>query len=46
MELLDSVFFDSVPIASRLMKMLEVRGWTKLERIGGSLRVAPHRDNP
>lgn len=36
-ELLDSVFLDSVPMASRLMELLEARGWrgwTKLERIG------------
>lgn len=36
-ELLDSVFLDSVPIARRLMELLEERGWrgwTKLERIG------------
>jgi DNA-binding transcriptional MerR regulator len=35
-ELLDSVFLDSVPIARRLMNLLEERGWrgrTKLERI-------------
>jgi hypothetical protein len=35
-ELLDSVFLDSVPIARRLMELLEERGWrgwTKLERI-------------
>ncbi len=35
-ELLDSVFLDSVPIALRLMERLEARGWrgwTKLERI-------------
>jgi DNA-binding transcriptional MerR regulator len=35
-ELLDSVFLDSVPIARRLMDLLEERGWrgwTKLERI-------------
>ena len=35
-ELLDSVFLDSVPIAPRLLEMLEERGWrgwTKLERI-------------
>jgi DNA-binding transcriptional MerR regulator len=35
-ELLDSVFLDSVPIAPRLMELLEERGWrgwTKLERI-------------
>jgi DNA-binding transcriptional MerR regulator len=34
--LLDSVFLDSVPVASRLMELLEEcgwRGWTKLERI-------------
>ena len=34
--LLDSVFVDSVPIAHRLMELLEERGWrgwTKLERI-------------
>ncbi len=38
-ELLDSVFLDSVPIAHRLMKLLEERGWrgwTKLERIGSA----------
>lgn len=36
--LLDSVFLDSVPIAPRLMELLEERGWrgwTKLERISG-----------
>jgi hypothetical protein len=35
-ELLDSVFLDSVPIARRLMERLEERGWrgwTKFERI-------------
>jgi hypothetical protein len=35
-ELLDSVFLDSVPIARRLMRRLEERGWrgwTKFERI-------------
>ncbi|WP_045878405.1 MerR family transcriptional regulator [Pseudofrankia sp. DC12] len=35
-ELLDSVFLDSLPIARRLMRLLEERGWrgwTKLERI-------------
>jgi DNA-binding transcriptional MerR regulator len=35
-ELLDSVFLDSMPIAYRLMELLEERGWrgwTKLERI-------------
>jgi DNA-binding transcriptional MerR regulator len=36
-QLLDSVFLDSMPIARRLMDLLEARGWrgwTKLERIG------------
>ena len=36
--LLDSVFLDSVPVAPRLMELLEEsgwRGWTKLERISG-----------
>jgi DNA-binding transcriptional MerR regulator len=36
-ELLDSLFIDSVPIARRLMDLLEARGWrgwTKFERIG------------
>ncbi len=42
-ELLDSVFLDSVPVAPRLLEMLEERGWrgwTKLERIrdGGPRR--------
>ena len=35
-ELLDSVFLESMPIAHRLMELLEERGWrgwTKLERI-------------
>jgi DNA-binding transcriptional MerR regulator len=35
-ELLDSVFLDSVPIAPRLLDLLEARGWrgwTKIERI-------------
>ena len=35
-KLLDSVFLDSMPIAHRLMELLEEagwRGWTKLERI-------------
>ncbi|KPM57781.1 MerR family transcriptional regulator [Frankia sp. CcI49] len=35
-ELLDSVFLESVPIARRLLKQLEERGWhgwTKIERI-------------
>ena len=34
--LLDSVFLDSMPIAPRLLELLEERGWrgwTKLERI-------------
>jgi DNA-binding transcriptional MerR regulator len=34
--LLDSVFLDSVPVARRLMELLEERGWrgwTKLERV-------------
>ena len=34
-QLLDSVFLDSMPIARRLMGLLEERGWrgwTKLER--------------
>lgn len=38
-ELLDTVFLDSLPIARRLMDLLEARGWrgwTKLERIGTS----------
>jgi DNA-binding transcriptional MerR regulator len=38
--LLDSVFLDSVPIASRLLKRLEERGWrgwTNLERIAPDL---------
>lgn len=36
-DLLDSVFLDSVPIARRLLTLLEERGWrgwTKLERVG------------
>jgi len=36
-ELLDSVFLSSVPIAPRLLKLLEERGWTgwtRLERMG------------
>jgi len=40
-ELLDSVFLDSMPIAPRLMELLEEggwRGWTKLERIGPKQR--------
>jgi len=35
-ELLDSVFLDSLPVARRLMDLLEARGWrgwTRLERI-------------
>ncbi len=35
-ELLDSVFLDSVPVAPRLLQLLEAsgwRGWTRLERI-------------
>ena len=35
-QLLDSVFLDSVPIAPRLLELLEERGWrgwTKLERM-------------
>lgn len=35
-ELLDSVFLDSVPLAARLLELLEERGWrgwTQLERI-------------
>lgn len=35
-ELLDSVFLDSVPVAPRLLELLEERGWrgwTKLQRI-------------
>lgn len=38
-ELLDSVFLDSLPIAHRLMELLEERGWrgwTKFERIGSA----------
>jgi DNA-binding transcriptional MerR regulator len=38
-ELLDSVFLDSMPIAHRLMELLEERGWrgwTKLERVSPS----------
>ena len=38
-ELLDSVFLESMPIAHRLMELLEERGWrgwTKLERISPS----------
>lgn len=38
-ELLDSVFLESVPIASRLMELLEERGWTgwtRLERVDAS----------
>jgi hypothetical protein len=36
-ELLDGVFLDSLPVARRLMDLLEERGWrgwTRLERIG------------
>ncbi len=36
--LLDSVFLDSVPVAQRLLELLEEsgwRGWTRLERISG-----------
>lgn len=39
--LLDSVFLDSVPIAPRLLELLEERGWTgwtKLERVDPSHR--------
>jgi hypothetical protein len=35
-DLLDSVFLDSVPVARRLLELLEARGWrgwTRLERI-------------
>jgi DNA-binding transcriptional MerR regulator len=35
-ELLDSVFLDSLPVATQLMRLLEERGWkgwTKLERV-------------
>jgi hypothetical protein len=35
-DLLDSVFLDSMPIARRLMELLEERGWrgwTRLERM-------------
>lgn len=35
--LLDSVFLESLPIARRLLELLEDRGWTgwtRLERIG------------
>jgi hypothetical protein len=35
-ELLDEVFLDQVPVARRLMELLEERGWrgwTKFERI-------------
>jgi DNA-binding transcriptional MerR regulator len=38
-DLLDSVFLDSMPIARRLMELLEERGWrgwTKLERVSPS----------
>ncbi|MCK9901809.1 MerR family transcriptional regulator [Parafrankia colletiae] len=43
-QLLDSVFLDSMPIARRLLKLLEERGWrgwTKLERISPKERGAP-----
>ncbi|WP_018636180.1 MerR family transcriptional regulator [Parafrankia elaeagni] len=43
-QLLDSVFLDSMPIARRLLKLLEERGWrgwTKLERISPKERRAP-----
>jgi len=35
-ELLDSVFLESMPVAARLRQLLEQRGWrgwTRLERI-------------
>ena len=38
-ELLDSVFLDSVPVAPRLLELLEERGWTgwtRLERVDGA----------
>ncbi len=37
-QLLDSVFLDSMPVARRLMELLEERGWrgwTRLERVPG-----------
>ncbi len=40
-DLLDSVFLDSVPVAARLMELLEERGWTgwtRLERVDPSHR--------
>lgn len=43
-ELLDSVLLDSLPIARRLMELLEARGWrgwTKLERIGPRSDLPP-----
>lgn len=41
--LLDSVFLESVPIGHRLLELLEERGWTgwtRLERVDGSSRLA------
>lgn len=39
-DLLDSVFLDSLPIAHRLLRLLEERGWTGWTRLE---RVAPDR---
>jgi DNA-binding transcriptional MerR regulator len=44
--LLDQVFLDTVPIAARLLQLLEERGWTgwtRLERIDRDLIQAPAR---
>lgn len=48
-ELLDTVFLDSVPIAPRLLELLEERGWrgwTHLERIDPAQPPAPPRARP
>lgn len=47
-DLLDSVFLDSVPIGHRLLELLEERGWmgwTRLERVDASSHRAT-RSNP
>jgi DNA-binding transcriptional MerR regulator len=50
-ELLDSVFLDAVPVAARLLRLLEERGWTgwtRLERIDPPTgrAVAPTKLSP
>jgi DNA-binding transcriptional MerR regulator len=48
-ELLDSVFLDAVPVAGRLLKLLEARGWTgwtRLEPIDGPVAVTCAHQTP